>query len=1440
MSELRDLLQQDKHYIHCALSSERGLSMWLLRAGVNPKRQCYKLSFLALEPVEEADAGLVRECVRQRYGINCDMQCSVRLPASVKECLDSWPLLAEWAAEHCGLAPEDAQTLYHLAPECSEGQVRLVGNMPDPSGRLGPAAKFLREFLRSQPDGEGLGLQIVLPAAAAEEFVPPPPPPPPPEEGARSASPRPAPVRSAAPAGEGRFRRKGRFREPAEEGLLFGRSLREDCIPMRDVNEESGRIAVEGEVFRVETRETRGGKTLVTFDMTDQTSSVTAKFFAEAKDAAAILEKVKEGAYLRVAGDYAYDAYAHECSLRVTAMREAEAPPAKMDQAAEKRIELHLHTQMSAMDATTDVEKVIRRAAKWGHPAIAITDHGVVQAFPAAFDAGKKAGIKVILGVEGYLVSDRADVVRDADQDSAERRYVALDIETTGLDPLHDRITEIGAVRYVRGEAVEKFQTFVNPEIPIPANITHLTGITDEMVAHAPDRCQAIQAFLEFAGTDTLSAHNASFDLAFLRRDALAAGRSITAPVVDTLELSRLLLPTMRRHRLNDVASRLGVTQVNHHRADDDALVCGNILMKLLAMAREQGVERLGELNTKLIAQNPEVGAAHHIIILVKNQKGLKNLYELISRSMLDHFHKGKPRMPKSLIDEKREGLLLGSACEAGELFTAILHGSEPQVIREIASWYDYLEVQPLGNNAFLTRNGTVADQRGLEKLNEAIIALGEELCKPVVATGDVHFLDPQDEVYRRILMYGQKFQDADAQPPLYFRTTEEMLAEFSYLSPQKAHEIVVENPALINSWIETVDPLPPYKLYAPSIEGAADQVLHNSYATAKAIYGDPLPEIVEARLKKELDSIVGYGFSVLYLIAAKLVIKSNSDGYLVGSRGSVGSSLVATMTGITEVNPLPPHYVCKNCKHSDFDIDTSIYGCGPDLPDANCPVCGTPYTKLGYDIPFEVFLGFKGDKVPDIDLNFSGDYQPRVHKYIEVLLGEKNVFRAGTIGTIAEKTAYGYVKNYLAEHNIVATNAEMNRLAKGCTGVKRTTGQHPGGIIVVPADMSVYDFTAIQHPADDQDSSIITTHFDFNSLHDRLVKLDVLGHDDPTVLRMLQDITGIDPKTLPLDDPETMKIFAGTESLGITPEDIHDCQTGTLAIPEFGTKFVRQMLVDTRPTTMAELLRISGLSHGTDVWLGNAQDLIVNKIATLKECICTRDDIMNALIAYGVPAKVAFDTMESVRKGKGLKPEMEEAMQEHHVPEWFADSCRKIGYMFPKAHAAAYVMMAVRIAWYKVHIPLAFYAAYFTVRANDFDASIMMDPAQVRQEIAKIDAMGRDAGVKEKNVLTILEVVQEMNARGIRFAPVDLYASDATRFLITDKGIRPPFTALPGLGATAAKNLAAAREEGAFLSVEDIVKRSHVSRAVIDLLRSFHCLDGLPETSQLTLFDML
>lgn len=1218
--------------------------------------------------------------------------------------------------------------------------------------------------------------------------------------------------------------------------IILGRSFNDTILTMKEVTSDSGKVAICGDIFKVEFRELRGGKFLCSFDVTDYTSSLSGKFFLAKDDVELLKERVKQGVTVKLRGEAQYDKYSKELVIFINDMIEIQKEM-KLDLAEFKRVELHLHSQMSAMDAVTPLKELVKRAAKWGHNAIAITDHGVVQAYPEAYEAGKKNKIKIIYGVECYLADDNVPVVYNPNGHSIDEPFVVFDIETTGLDAERNRITEIGAVKIQNGQEIERFSTFVNPGVPIPENIIKLTGITDDMVEDAPCIETILPSFLEFAEGLPLVAHNAAFDVGFIRHNARKIGMKLTNPVIDTLQMSRVLFHELKRHKLDVVAKHLGIKLENHHRAVNDSIACAGIFSKCMEILKEKNVETIDDIQ-KAFEGNFDISKSkiYHAVILVKNTVGLKNLYKIISDSHLKYFHK-KPRVPKKLLMTYREGLILGSACEAGELYSAILEKKSDNEIDAIARFYDYLEIQPLANNQFMINNGKVDSQEELKDINRKIVQLGDKYNKPVVATCDVHFLDPIDEAFRRILMSGQGFTDADNQAPLYLRTTDEMLKEFMYLGEEKCFDVVVTNTNKIADMVEVIAPVPE-GTFPPKMEGAEEEIKRLSETKAKEMYGEPLPEIVKQRLDKELNSIIKNGFAVMYLIAQKLVFKSLSDGYLVGSRGSVGSSFVANMAGITEVNSLEPHYICTNseCRFSEFFTDGS-YECGFDLPEKSCPKCGQPLQKDGYDIPFETFLGFDGDKEPDIDLNFSGEYQAKAHKYTEELFGEGHVFRAGTIATVADKTAYGFVKNYLDERNNIVTNAEINRLVCGCTGIKRTTGQHPGGIMIVPQDKEIYDFSPIQRPADDTQSNIITTHFDYHFLHGSILKLDILGHDDPTAIRMLEDITGVNAREIPIGEKHTMGIFSSTSPLGVKPEDINS-EVGTFAIPEFGTKFVRQMLVDTKPSTFSELIRISGLSHGTDVWLNNAQELIRAGTCNLSQSICCRDDIMIYLIHAGLPPKTAFKIMEDVRKGKGLREEYIECMKENKVPNWYIDSCNKIKYMFPKAHAAAYVMMAFRIAWFKVNYPEAFYVTYFTVRADDFDATLMTrGQDRVRNAIKELEAKGNEISTKEKSVLTILEVTNEMYARGIKFLPIDIYKSDAIKFQITPSGILPPLNALQGLGTAAAQNMVEARKGEPFGSIDELRIRAKISKAVVEMLQKNGCLNGMHESNQVSLF---
>ena len=1227
-------------------------------------------------------------------------------------------------------------------------------------------------------------------------------------------------------------------REPKGENTILGRNISNQSIPIKEINETSGYVAVTGEIFKVETLETKTGKIILSFFITDLTSSIMGKCFLKpGTEQMEILDKVKKGLYCKIRGEAIFDTFAKEVVIMVrdiVKMKKKE----RMDKAEKKRVELHMHTTMSAMDGVTPAKKLIERAAKWGHTAVAITDHGVVQAFPEAQMAEKDSGLKVIYGVEGYLVNNGMPVVLNENGKSTlDDTYVVFDLETTGFSSKNDKIIEIGAVKIKEGYIVDRFSEFVNPEMRIPYNITELTSITDEMVENAETIEKILPKFLEFCKDSVIVAHNAGFDVGFIKKNARDIGEEFDYPVLDTVPLARYLYPELKKVKLNIVAKHLGVSLENHHRAVDDAKCTGDILLKCFEKIKEEkNINTLKELNEEFLANvDIKKQPSYHIIILTKTQEGLRNLYKLVSEAHLNNFFK-VPRIPKSRLQELRDGLIIGSACEAGELYRAILDGRTDEELKEIINFYDYLEIQPVGNNEFLIEKGSVKDENEIKEINKKIYDLGKECGKLTVATGDVHFLEPEDSAFRKIIMAGKGFKDADNQPPLYLKTTEEMLEEFSYLGEDVAMEVVVTNTNKIADECDKIKPIPD-ETYPPKIEGAEEDIKNMAMDKVHSIYGDPLPEVVEKRLNKELNSIISNGYAVLYLIAQKLVAKSLSDGYLVGSRGSVGSSFAATMSDITEVNGLPPHYVCPNCKNSEFFLDGSVSS-GADLPDKICPKCGTKYRADGHDIPFETFLGFEGDKEPDIDLNFSGDNQGDIHKYTEVLFGEGYVFKAGTIGTVAEKTAYGYVKKYLEERGIRASSAEIERLTIGCTGIKRTSGQHPGGIMVVPTYTDIYNFTPIQHPADDNDSDVVTTHFDYHSISGRLLKLDILGHDDPTVIRMLQDLTGIDPKTIPLNDPDVISLFTSPNALGVTAEEL-ECPVGSYGLPEFGTKFVRGMLVDTKPKSFADLVRISGLSHGTDVWLNNAQYYIKEGYTTLQECIATRDDIMVYLMYKGVPPKTSFSIMEKVRKGKGLSEDHEKIMRENNVPEWYIESCKKIKYMFPKGHAVAYVMMAVRIAYFKVHYPAAYYATYFTVRADDFDADIVCKgESAIHQKLHELYDLGNSASVKDKGLITVLELSFEMCKRGLKFKKVDLYKSEAVKFTIEDEiYLRPPLNSLQGVGDNAAKAIVQARKDGEFISKEDLRMRSKVSKTVIETLTNHGCLEGMSETNQLSLF---
>ena len=1257
------------------------------------------------------------------------------------------------------------------------------------------------------------------------------------------------------------FQKKEVYRSPKRSDnpdVLYGRDFEDEAIPLSDVVGEMGEITIRGKILKLETREIRNEKTIVMFAITDFTDTIMVKMFTRNEQLPEILAGIKKGAFLKIKGVTTIDKFDGELTIgSVVGIRKiSDFTTTRKDTSPEKRVELHCHTKMSDMDGVSEAQALVARAHDWGHQAIAITDHGVVQAFPDANHyverLDKEDPFKIIYGVEAYLVDDLTEIAVNEQGQTLDDTFVVFDIETTGFSAAEDRIIEIGAVKITDGAIVDRFSTFVNPEVPIPFEIQQLTHITDDMVLGAPKIEEALPAFLDFVGESALVAHNAGFDVGFIEQNCVRLGRSRTFTSVDTVGLARVLLPTLSKYKLNIVAKALNISLENHHRAVDDAAATAEIYVKFIEMLKERGMTTLkevnafGDMNPDAIKKMP----TYHAIILAKNEVGRVNLYTLVSLSHLKYFAR-RPRIPKSEFNKYREGLILGSACEAGEVYRALLDGKSEETIAKIVDYYDYLEIQPIGNNAFMIaseKQRNIKSEEDLKNMNRRIVQLGEKFQKPVVATCDVHFMDPDSEVYRRIIMTGKGFSDADSQPPLYLRTTEEMLEEFSYLGSKKAEEVVITNTNKIADSIERISPVRPDK--CPPVIEDSDQTLRNiCYDKAHSMYGEELPEIVVERLERELNSIISNGFAVMYIIAQKLVWKSNEDGYLVGSRGSVGSSFVATMAGITEVNPLSPHYYCTNCHYSDFEseeVRAFAGGCGWDMPDKVCPNCGQPLVKDGFDIPFETFLGFKGNKEPDIDLNFSGDYQSNAHKYTEVIFGEGQTYRAGTIGTLAEKTAFGFVKNYYEEHGSRKRKCEIERIVEGCTGIRRSTGQHPGGIIVLPHGENINSFTPVQHPANDMTTDIITTHFDYHSIDHNLLKLDILGHDDPTMIKMLEELveqlTGKPFKAteIPLDDPGVMQLFADTGSLGIKPSDIGGCPVGCLGIPEFGTDFVIQMVVDTKPKTLSDLIRISGLSHGTDVWLNNAQTLIQEGKATISTAICTRDDIMTYLINTGMESELSFTIMESVRKGKGLKPEWEDAMKAAGVPDWYIWSCKKIKYMFPKAHAAAYVMMAYRIAYCKVNYPLAYYAAYFSIRASAFSYELMCQGKE-KLEFYLRDYKNRSDSLskKDQDTLKDMRIVQEMYARGYEFLPLDIYRAKATKFQIIDGKLMPPLSSIEGMGDKAAEAVEMAAEDGPYLSRDDFRQRTKVSKTVIDFMADLGMFGDLPETNQLSLFDL-
>ena len=1260
---------------------------------------------------------------------------------------------------------------------------------------------------------------------------------------------------------EKRFEKGGfqrRFQKKSDNpDVIYGRDFDEETMNIDEIWGEMGEVVIRGKVRTLEQREIRNEKTIVSFEITDFTDTIKVKMFVHNEQLPELLAELKAGAFVKVKGVTVNDTFDRELTIAtvIGLKKIPDFTTIRMDNSVKKRVELHCHTKMSDMDGVTDVKDIIKRAKKWGHKAIAITDHGCVQSFPDANHAlDKDDSFKVIYGVEGYLVDDLKEIVTDGKGQSLDEKYVVFDIETTGFSPVTNRIIEIGAVKVENGEITERFSTFVNPQVPIPFHIEKLTSINDSMVMDADPIEVVLPQFLEFVGDAILVAHNANFDVSFIKENAKRQGIPVDFTYVDTVGIARALLTGQSKYTLDAVAKTLGISLENHHRAVDDAECTAEIFVKFIEMLKKDNILDLASLNELGKSSVEAIRKLHsyHIIILAKNQTGRINLYRLVSESHLTYFHK-RPLIPKSLIQKYREGLIIGSACEAGELFRALLDGQSDEQIARIVRFYDYLEIQPLGNNRFMIESEKLPDIKSDEdliELNKRIVKLGEEFHKPVVATCDVHFLDPEDEIYRRIIMTGKGFKDADNQAPLFLRTTEEMLDEFSfYLGSEKAEEIVITNTNMIADMCDRIAPVRPDKC-PPVIENSDQQLTDICYRKAHEMYGEELPEIVEARLKRELNSIISNGFAVMYIIAQKLVWKSVEDGYLVGSRGSVGSSFVATMAGITEVNPLSPHYYCKKCHYTDFYSDevkafAGMAGC--DMPDKNCPVCGEKLVKDGFDIPFETFLGFKGNKEPDIDLNFSGEYQSKAHKYTEVIFGYGQTFRAGTIGTLADKTAFGYVKNYYEERGKHKRTSEINRIVEGCVGVRRTTGQHPGGIVVLPVGEEINSFTPVQHPANDMTTDTVTTHFDYHSIDHNLLKLDILGHDDPTMIRMLQDLTGIDPITIPLDDKDVMSLFQNTSALGITPEQIGGCKLGALGIPEFGTDFAMQMLIDTQPRYFSDLVRIAGLSHGTDVWLGNAQELIKSGQATISTAICTRDDIMIYLISMGLDSEESFKIMEAVRKGTVAKhkcanwDEWKADMKAHDVPDWYIWSCEKIQYMFPKAHAAAYVMMAWRIAYCKVNYPLAYYCAYFSIRASAFSYEIMCQ-GQKHLEETMADYRKRSDTLtnKEQDALKDMRIVQEMYARGFEFEKLDIFRAHSRNFQIVDGKVMPSLSSIDGLGEKAADAIMEAAKDGPFLSKDDFRSRTKVSKTVIDMMGDLGLLGDIPESNQISLFDLV
>ena len=1278
--------------------------------------------------------------------------------------------------------------------------------------------------------------------------------------------------------GNGGFSRKGSgdyrraLKRSDNPDVIYGRDIDDEAIEIRTIEGEMGEVVIRGCVRSLETRDIRNEKTIIMMDITDFTDTITVKIFLATEQVPELTENLKKGAFVKLKGVTTIDRFDSQLTIGsvVGIKKISDFRAGRMDTWPEKRVELHCHTKMSDMDGVSEVKDIVKQAYKWGHSAIAITDHGALQSFPDANhfiedidrayrtkyqaehpDVTKEElklihdPFKVIYGVEAYLVDDSKDIVMHSKGQNLQGNFVVFDLETTGFSPVNNRIIEIGAVKVEHGEITDRFSTFVNPQVPIPFRIEELTSINDNMVMDAPVIEEILPQFLEFVGDAVLVAHNAGFDVSFIEENCRRLGQEQTFTYLDTVALARILLPQLNRFKLDTVAKALHINLHHHHRAVDDAECTAEIFLKFAEMLEKQdvfdldGINELGSTSLEQIKKLP----TYHAIILAKNEIGRINLYRLVSWSHLQYYNR-RPRIPKSAIQQYREGLILGSACEAGELFQAILEGKTEQEVIRIANFYDYLEIQPIGNNAFMIREEDREDiktEKDLQDLNRKIVKLGEQLHKPVLATCDVHFLNPEDEIYRRIIMAGKGFKDADQQAPLFLHTTEEMMKEFAYLGQEKAEEVVITNPNKIADMCEHIAPVRPDKC-PPVIENSDKTLREICYNRAHEIYGEDLPPIVSERLERELNSIISNGFAVMYIIAQKLVWKSNDDGYLVGSRGSVGSSFVATMAGITEVNPLSPHYYCEVCHYYDFDSEeVKAYSgrAGCDMPDKKCPVCGASLRKEGFDIPFETFLGFKGNKEPDIDLNFSGEYQGNAHRYTEVIFGTGHTFKAGTIGTLADKTAFGYVKNYFEERGQRKRVCEINRIVEGCVGVRRTTGQHPGGIVVLPHGEEIYSFTPVQHPANDTETDIITTHFDYHSIDHNLLKLDILGHDDPTMIRMLEDLTGLNARNIPLDDKAVMSLFSSTEALGITPDQLVECPLGSLGIPEFGTDFAMQMLIDTQPKEFSDLVRIAGLAHGTDVWLGNAQVLIQEGKATISTAICTRDDIMIYLIQKGLDSEQSFTIMESVRKGKGLKPEWEEEMKKHDVPDWYIWSCKKIKYMFPKAHAAAYVMMAWRIAYCKVYYPLAYYAAYFSIRADDFNYELMCQGEdRLKMHMRDYKKRSDTLSKKEQDTYKDMRSVQEFYARGFEFLPIELEKAQASRFQVIDGKLMPSLSTIDGMGDKAAEAVVAAVKDGPFLSKDDFWQRTKVSKSVIDVMDDLGILGDLPESNQLSLFD--